>query len=75
MFNRWGDIAAAHPDLLLVVRYEDLKFHPAAYLRRIATPFCIEMNDDAVATAMRFVSRDGDGDRRLRELIRRLRAS
>jgi hypothetical protein len=26
-------------------------------------------------TGLRFVSRDGDGDRRLRELIRRLRAS
>jgi hypothetical protein len=41
-----------------VVRYKDLKFHPAACPRRIAMHFCIDMNDDAVATAMRFVSRD-----------------
>jgi hypothetical protein len=57
-FNRWGDLAAAHPDLVLVVHYEELKSRPEACLRRIAKHFRIDMNDDAVATALRFVSRD-----------------
>ncbi len=57
-FNRWGDLAAACPDLVLVVRYEDLKASPEACLRRIAIHFHIDMSDDAVATALRFVGRD-----------------
>jgi hypothetical protein len=57
-FNRWGDLAAAHPDLVLVVRYEDLKADPEAWLRRIASHFHVDMNDDAIATALFFVSCD-----------------
>jgi hypothetical protein len=57
-FNRWGDLAAAHPDLVLVVQYEDLRSHPEACLRRIARHLRIDMNDDAIAAALRFVSRD-----------------
>ena len=57
-FNRWGDLATAHPDLVLVVRYEDLKAAPEACLRRIVAHFHIDMTDDAVTAALRFVDRD-----------------
>lgn len=57
-FNRWGDLAAARPNQILVVRYEDLKENPEPWLRRIATHLDIDVNDDAIATALRFVSRD-----------------
>ena len=56
-FNRWGDLAAAYPDLVLVVRYEDLTAAPELWLRRIAGHFHIELSDDAVAMALRFVDR------------------
>jgi hypothetical protein len=56
-FNRWGDLAAACPDLVLVVRYEDLRVAPEACLRRIAAHLHIDLSDDAVALALRFVGR------------------
>jgi Sulfotransferase family/Protein of unknown function (DUF1232) len=57
-FNRWGDLASAHPGTVLVVRYEDLQSNPEATLRRIAAHLRVDLNEDAVATALRFVSRD-----------------
>jgi hypothetical protein len=57
-FNRWGDLAAARPDLVLVVRYEDLRAAPEMWLRRIAAHIHVDMSDDAVAVGLRFVGRD-----------------
>jgi hypothetical protein len=57
-FNRWGDLAAACPDRVLVVRYEDLKTAPEVWLRRIASHIPVDMSDDAVATGLRFVGRE-----------------
>jgi hypothetical protein len=57
-FNRWGDLATAHPDLVLVMRYEDLKADPEANLRRAAAHLQIEISNDDVATALRLGGRD-----------------
>ena len=57
-FNRWGDIARAQPGHVLVVRYEDLLAMPEACLRRIAAHYGIELGDQAIAEALRYVGRD-----------------
>jgi hypothetical protein len=57
-FNRWGDLARAHPAAVLVVRYEDLKADPEACLRRVAAHMQLDLHDGAIATALRFGGRD-----------------
>jgi uncharacterized membrane protein YkvA (DUF1232 family) len=57
-FNRWGDLAAVHPQSVLVVRYEDVQADPAASLWRIARHLRADLDDADVAAALRFASRD-----------------
>ena len=63
-FNRWGDLATAHPETVLIVRYEDLQNDTEAILRRIASHLRIDLDREAMATALRFVSRNA-----IRELL------
>jgi len=57
-FNRWGDLARARPDTILVVRYEDLRADPEACLRRIAAHMRLDLGDAAFAQALQFAARD-----------------
>jgi hypothetical protein len=57
-FNRWGDLAAVHPNKVLVVRYEDIQADPATHLRRIAQHLRIDLDDADIDSGIRFASRD-----------------
>jgi len=57
-FNRWGDLARAHPQTVLVVRYEDLQADPGACLRRVATHMRLDLDESSVAAALRVTTRD-----------------
>lgn len=56
-FNRWGDVARAQPNNVLVVRYEDLRASPAKWLRLIAAHYGIQLSQRAIAMALRYVDR------------------
>jgi len=57
-FNRWGDLAAAHPKRVLVVRYEDIQADPEAYVRRIAAHLRVEFNKNDIDHALHFAGRN-----------------
>jgi hypothetical protein len=57
-FNRWGDLAAAHPTKVLVVRYEDIQNDPEAALRCIAEHLRVKLDKAAIDSALLFASRD-----------------
>ena len=57
-FNRWGDLARARPNEVLVVRYEDLRTDTDACLRRIAAHMRLDLGDAAFARAHRFAARE-----------------
>jgi hypothetical protein len=57
-FNRWGDLAHAHPETVLAVRYEDLLADPEASLRRVVAHLRVDLSDRAIAVALRFIGRD-----------------
>jgi hypothetical protein len=52
-----------------------LEIMPPGALAPLAIASRVSYHTPSGGTGLRFMSRDGDGDRRLRELIRRLRAS
>jgi hypothetical protein len=56
-FNRWGDIACANPQNILVVRYEDLKSSPEYWLRHIAAHVKVPLSNRAYDVALQFVGR------------------
>ncbi len=57
-FNRWGDLARARPNDVLIVRYEDLQADTGACLRRIAAHMRVNLSDAAFAQALRFAGRE-----------------
>jgi hypothetical protein len=57
-FNRWGDLAAANPEKVLVVRYEDVQADPEACLWRIAEHLRVELDQADIDGALLFASRD-----------------
>jgi hypothetical protein len=57
-FNRWGDLAAAQPKKVLIVRYEDVQAVPEAALRRIANHLRVSLDDVSLDSALRFADRD-----------------
>jgi hypothetical protein len=57
-FNRWGDLAAAHPTKVLVVRYEIIQNDPEAALRCIAEHLRVKLDKAAIDSALLFASRD-----------------
>ncbi len=50
-FNRWGALAAALPDEVLVVRHEDLKADPVAGIARIWNHWGVDLGPGALAAA------------------------
>ena len=57
-FNRWGDVIEAHPGLVLLVRYEDLKAEPARWLRQIAAHLGVSLTEEALASGLAFYDRE-----------------
>lgn len=57
-FNRWGDVMEAHPGLVLLVRYEDLKAEPGPWLRKIAAHLGVALTDEALASGLAFYDRE-----------------
>jgi hypothetical protein len=57
-FNRWGDMARAHPRQTLLVRYEDVRVRPEFWLRAVAAHFGIALGDAAVAKGLEFFGHD-----------------
>ena len=57
-FNRWGDLARANPNKILIVRYEDLQAHPDVWLRNIASHCRIDLDQKSVEAALCFSSRE-----------------
>lgn len=58
-FNGWGPVAAAHPDRVMVVKYEDMKADTGGVLRRVCAHVGIgDVAEDVVARAVEGSSRD-----------------
>jgi hypothetical protein len=51
-FNRWGALAAALPDRVLVLRHEELKADPGAGVRRFWAHFGVRLDSEDVAAAV-----------------------
>ena len=62
-FNRWGKLARAQGDNVLVVRYEELLTAPAQWLRRIASHYNITLEEPAITAALQHVDRDAIRER------------
>ena len=71
-FNRWGDLARAHPDRVLVVRYEDIQADPEFWLRRTAAHYGFSLSDAAIAAGLAFTGRDAIRQRLGSELDQRI---
>jgi hypothetical protein len=57
-FNRWGDLAQARPDKVLIVHYEDVQAAPRYWLERMAAHLGVALSEDAVAAAMPYTGRE-----------------
>jgi hypothetical protein len=57
-FNRWGDLAEAHPKKVLIVRYEDVQVDPEAALRRIANHLRVSLDEASIDSALCFTGRE-----------------
>lgn len=57
-FNRWGRMARAAPDHVLVVRYEDLQRAPEYWLERISVHLGLGLDASAIGAAMEVSSRE-----------------
>ncbi len=57
-FNRWGDVARAHPRRVLVVRYEALVAEPARWLMAVAAHLGIPLGAEALEAGLAFVDRE-----------------
>jgi hypothetical protein len=51
-FNRWGALAQALPERVLVLRHEDLKADPGAGVRKLWAHWGVTLDDEAVAAAV-----------------------
>lgn len=56
-FNRWGALAAALPDRVLVLKHEELKADPGGGVRRLWAHFGVRLDSDDVAAAVRVSSK------------------
>jgi hypothetical protein len=57
-FNRWGAWAAADPDRILIVRYEDLVADTNAWLARIAAHLRLHFDPAAMRAALAFAGKE-----------------
>jgi hypothetical protein len=57
-YNRWGDIAAAQPDRVLIVRYEDIQAQPEFWLRKVGAHYGFTLSDAAIQAGLQFTGRD-----------------
>ena len=57
-FNRWGRMAKAAPDHVLVVRYEELQAAPEYWLERISDHIGLGLDASAIAAAMQVSTRE-----------------
>ncbi|HYE47161.1 MAG TPA: hypothetical protein VEA44_15470 [Caulobacter sp.] len=57
-FNRWGDLAAALPDRVLVLRHEDLQVDPGERVRRAWAHWGVTLTDADVAAAVAVAGRE-----------------
>ena len=57
-FNRWGRMAKAAPEHVLLVRYEDLQNAPEYWLERISDHLRLGLDSSAIAAAMEVSSRE-----------------
>jgi hypothetical protein len=57
-FNRWGRMARAAPEYVLVVRYEDLQNAPEYWLERISDHIGLGLDAAAIAAAMEVSTRE-----------------
>ena len=62
-FNRWGDMARAHPAQTMVVRYEDLQARPEFWLRAVGRHYGFALSNAAVAKGLEFFGRDAIRER------------
>jgi hypothetical protein len=56
-FNRWGDVAEAWPERVMIVHYEAVQSAPAAALRRIASHYGIALCAEALAAGVAVADR------------------
>lgn len=56
-FNRWGDVAQAWPERVMIVHYEAVQSAPAAALRRIASHYGIALGAEALAAGVAVADR------------------
>ncbi|MBV9653589.1 MAG: sulfotransferase [Acetobacteraceae bacterium] len=56
--NRWGDVAAARPGQVMILRYEDVIAAPDLWVRKVAAHWRIALSDRALEAAAAFISRD-----------------
>lgn len=57
-FNRWGEVLAARPSDVLVVRHEDVKASPCAWVRCVWAHWGIILDDADVAAALAVSDRE-----------------
>ena len=57
-FNRWGRMAETAPDLVLVVRYEDLQAAPAFWLERISDHLGLGLDSACIDAGIAVSSRE-----------------
>ena len=57
-YNRWGDLARAQPDRIIVVRYEDIQAQPEFWLRHVGEHYGFNLSDAAIAAGLAFFDRD-----------------
>ncbi|MFN3523602.1 MAG: sulfotransferase domain-containing protein [Phenylobacterium sp.] len=62
-FNRWGGLARACKDQILVVRYEDVQNDPAGWVRRIWSHWGVELDAADAAAALDVSSREALAER------------
>lgn len=57
-FNRWGEMAQALPERIIIVRHEDLQADPGGQVRRVWAHWGVSLTDADVAAAVAVAGRD-----------------
>jgi hypothetical protein len=57
-FNRWGEAAEHRPNAVLVVRHEDIRANPGAWVRRIWSHWGVTLSEGSIAAAVAVSSKD-----------------
>jgi hypothetical protein len=55
-FNRWGDLAAARPETVMVLHYEALRRDPRNALNSAAAHWGLALSPEAIGVALRFAT-------------------